>query len=99
MLAGELAAGSGDHATAFAHYEQRLRGYIAGGQKQAAGGEAFLAPPTWKKIRQRNRFFKVLPYLPVSSLIDQRGHQDRDQHHPPGLHPCRVLSGKGGARG
>jgi 2-polyprenyl-6-methoxyphenol hydroxylase-like FAD-dependent oxidoreductase len=69
VLAGELAAASGDHATAFARYEQRLRGYIAGGQQQAAGGEAFLAPSTWNKIRQRNRFFKILPYLPVSPLI------------------------------
>ncbi len=31
---------SGDHAAAFARYEQRLRGYIAGGQKQAAGSQA-----------------------------------------------------------
>ena len=48
-----------------------MRGYIAGGQQQAAGGQAFLAPSTWKKIRQRNRVFKVLPYLPVSSLISR----------------------------
>jgi len=71
VLAGELAAASGDHATAYARYEQRLRGYIAGGQKQAAGSQAFLAPPTWKKIRQRNRFFKMLPYLPVTGLISR----------------------------
>jgi len=36
-----------------------------------AGGQAFLAPLTWKKIRQRNRFFKMLPYLPVSGLISR----------------------------
>lgn len=71
ILAGELAAASGDHAAAYARYEQRLRGYIAGGQKQAAGSQAFLAPPTWKKIRQRNRFFKILPYLPVKGLISR----------------------------
>ena len=71
ILAGELAAARGDHRAAFGRYEQRLRGYIAGGQKQAAGGQAFLAPATWKKIRQRNRFFKILPYLPVKGLISR----------------------------
>ena len=71
VLAGELAAADGDHTVAFTRYEQRLRGYIAGGQKQAAGSQAFLAPATWKKIRQRNRFYKVLPYLPVGPLISR----------------------------
>jgi 2-polyprenyl-6-methoxyphenol hydroxylase-like FAD-dependent oxidoreductase len=71
VLAGELAAERGDHAAAYAHYEQRLRGYVAGGQKQAAGSHHFLAPATWKKINQRNRFFKILPYLPVKGLINR----------------------------
>ena len=71
VLAGELAAAGGDHRSAFARYEQRLRGYVAGGQKQAAGSQAFLAPATWKKIRQRNRFYRLLPYLPVSALISR----------------------------
>jgi 2-polyprenyl-6-methoxyphenol hydroxylase-like FAD-dependent oxidoreductase len=71
VLASELAAAGGDHETAFARYEQLLRGYVAGGQKQAADSQAFLAPPTWKKIRRRNRFFKVLPYLPVKGMISR----------------------------
>ncbi|MGH3167992.1 MAG: FAD-dependent monooxygenase [Trebonia sp.] len=71
VLAGELAAARGDHRAAFARYERRLRAYIAGGQKQAAGSQAFLAPPTWQKIRQRNRFFKILPYLPIQGLINR----------------------------
>jgi 2-polyprenyl-6-methoxyphenol hydroxylase-like FAD-dependent oxidoreductase len=70
VLAGELAADGGFEA-AFTRYEHRLRGYVEGGQKQAAGSQAFLAPQTWKKIRQRNRFFKMLPYLPVSGLISR----------------------------
>jgi 2-polyprenyl-6-methoxyphenol hydroxylase-like FAD-dependent oxidoreductase len=69
ILAGELAAARGDHRAAFGAYERRLRGYIARGQKQAGGGQAFLAPSTWRKIRQRDRFFKILPYLPVKALI------------------------------
>ncbi len=71
VLAGELAAARGDHRTAFGRYERRLRGYVARGQKQAAGSQAFLAPPTWKKINQRNRFFKTLRYLPVKGLISR----------------------------
>jgi 2-polyprenyl-6-methoxyphenol hydroxylase-like FAD-dependent oxidoreductase len=69
ILAGELAAADGNYQTAFARYESALRDYVTGGQKQAAGGRDFLAPATWKKIHQRNRFFKMLPYLPVKSLI------------------------------
>src|SRR5215472_11047310 len=71
ILAGELAAARGDHTTAFARYERRLRPYIKGAQKQAASSQAFLAPPTWQKIRERNRFYKMPPYLPVSGLISR----------------------------
>ena len=67
VLAGELAAG--DYRSAFARYEQLLRPYVARGQKQARGGTAFLAPPTQKQIKQRDRFFRMLPYLPVKGLI------------------------------
>ena len=70
VLAGELAAASGDYNPAFARYEHLLRGYVARGQKQALGGRDFLAPATAKKIRQRDRFFRMLPYLPPArSLI------------------------------
>jgi 2-polyprenyl-6-methoxyphenol hydroxylase-like FAD-dependent oxidoreductase len=66
VLANELAT---DPAGAFATYERRLRPYVAKGQKQAVGGADFLAPATWKAIKQRNRFFRVMPYLPVGGLI------------------------------
>lgn len=69
ILAGELAAAAGDHRAAFARYEQLMRDYVTRGQKQAASSQAFLAPPTWRKIRQRNRFFRMLPYLPIKGLI------------------------------
>jgi 2-polyprenyl-6-methoxyphenol hydroxylase-like FAD-dependent oxidoreductase len=67
VLAGELARS--DYRTAFARYEELVRPYVAKGQKQAAGGATFLAPPTWKKIKQRDRFFRMLRYLPVKGLI------------------------------
>ena len=69
VLASELAGANGDYATAFGNYERILRGYVAGGQKQASGGNDFLAPATWKKIKQRNRFFNMLKYLPIKGLI------------------------------
>ena len=69
VLAGELAAAGGDYRVAFARYEHLLRGYVARGQKQALGGRDFLAPATEKKIRQRDRFFRMLPYLPTKGLI------------------------------
>jgi 2-polyprenyl-6-methoxyphenol hydroxylase-like FAD-dependent oxidoreductase len=69
VLAGELAAAGGDYRTAFARYEQLLRPYVARGQKQARGGRDFLAPATAKKIAQRDRFFKMLPYLPAKGFI------------------------------
>lgn len=64
VLAGELARAP--YETAFARYERLMRPYVARGQKQAKGGAAFLAPPTAKKIRQRDRFFRMLPYLPMA---------------------------------
>jgi 2-polyprenyl-6-methoxyphenol hydroxylase-like FAD-dependent oxidoreductase len=69
VLAGELAAARGDYQAAFARYEQLLCPYVARGQKQARGGRAFLAPATARQIRQRDRFFRLLSYLPAKHLI------------------------------
>lgn len=69
VLAGELAAARGDYQAAFGRYERLLRPYVARGQKQALGGRDFLAPATARKIRQRDRFFRLLPHLPAKRLI------------------------------
>jgi 2-polyprenyl-6-methoxyphenol hydroxylase-like FAD-dependent oxidoreductase len=69
VLAGELAAARGDYRAAFERYERLLRPYVARGQKQATGGLRFLAPATAKLIRQRDRTFRVLSYLPAKRLI------------------------------
>lgn len=66
---GEPAAAGGDHRAAFGRYERLLRPYVAKGQKQALGGRDFLAPATEKKMRQRDRFFRLLPHLPSRRLI------------------------------
>jgi 2-polyprenyl-6-methoxyphenol hydroxylase-like FAD-dependent oxidoreductase len=69
VLAAELAAADGDHQVAFQRYQHLLRPYVAKGQRQARGSKDFLAPPTATKIAQLQRFYKVLPYLPVKTLI------------------------------
>ena len=69
VLAGELAAARGDYRAAFDRYEQRLRPYVARGQKQARGGRDFLAPATEQAIRRRDRLFRVLRYLPAKPLV------------------------------
>ncbi|ADJ49547.1 FAD-dependent oxidoreductase [Amycolatopsis mediterranei S699] len=60
VLAGELAAAGGDHVTAFAKYEQRLRKPATVGQKNGKGAGNFLAPRTAAKIRSRNRAYRML---------------------------------------
>jgi 2-polyprenyl-6-methoxyphenol hydroxylase-like FAD-dependent oxidoreductase len=60
VLAAELAAAGGDHARAFARYQQVLAKAAAKGQWQAKGAGDFLAPPTAAKIRRRNLTYRLL---------------------------------------
>jgi 2-polyprenyl-6-methoxyphenol hydroxylase-like FAD-dependent oxidoreductase len=55
VLAGELAAADGDHRSAFARYEQQLRGYVKECQKGGRRTGQFLAPSTSARMRLRNR--------------------------------------------
>jgi hypothetical protein len=64
-----------------------VHAYVAGGQKQATGSQAFLAPPAWKKIRQRNGFFEILPYLPVKGLISRSATKTATAVSIPGYEP------------
>lgn len=57
VLAGELAAASGDHRVAFAAYEQRLRGYADRLHRHANPGQ-FLAPSTAFRLGVRNAMFR-----------------------------------------
>ncbi|MFI5589716.1 FAD-dependent monooxygenase [Amycolatopsis sp. NPDC051758] len=56
VLAGELLAADGDHRTAFARYEEQLRGYAKISQRASAG--PFLAPPSRLRIKLRDWTFK-----------------------------------------
>jgi 2-polyprenyl-6-methoxyphenol hydroxylase-like FAD-dependent oxidoreductase len=55
VLAGELATAGGDHRTAFARYEQAVRGYAQGTQKGGDRAGRFLAPRTALGMQLRNR--------------------------------------------
>ncbi|MEU6991296.1 FAD-dependent monooxygenase [Streptomyces sp. NPDC046465] len=60
VLAGELAAARGDHRTGFAAYEAAIRDYAKGCQKSSDHAGPFLAPPTARKIRSRDRAYRAL---------------------------------------
>lgn len=60
VLAGELVAAGGDHRTAFAAFEAEITKYAKGCQKTSGNAGPFLAPPTEKKIRSRDRAYRML---------------------------------------
>jgi 2-polyprenyl-6-methoxyphenol hydroxylase-like FAD-dependent oxidoreductase len=69
LLAGELALAAGDHIAAFRRYEQIMRPPVVKSQKQAAGAGRFLTPATERKIRNRNRTFRVLSAPALQGLF------------------------------
>lgn len=68
-LAGELVAADGDHRAAYQRYEQIMRPLVAKSQKNAADAPRFLTPPTERKIRNRNRTFRILSSPAMSGLF------------------------------
>ncbi|AZM55765.1 FAD-dependent oxidoreductase [Streptomyces sp. WAC 01529] len=60
VLAGELAAAGGDHRVGFAAYEAEIGAYAKGCQKISGNAGPFLAPPSERKIRSRDRAYRVL---------------------------------------
>jgi 2-polyprenyl-6-methoxyphenol hydroxylase-like FAD-dependent oxidoreductase len=73
VLAADLdAAGPGGHALAFARYEAAVRKAATVGYRQGKGSGGFLAPPTQKAIRRRDRAYRMLSsrlLLPVFNRI------------------------------
>ncbi|MFH8939011.1 FAD-dependent monooxygenase [Streptomyces griseosporeus] len=60
VLAGELALAGGDHRTAFAAYEDRIRDFAKNCQKRSANAGPFFAPPTERALRSRDRMYRAL---------------------------------------
>ncbi|WP_353944940.1 FAD-dependent monooxygenase [Streptomyces sp. HUAS MG91] len=60
VLAGELVAARGDHRTAFAAFEAEITKYAKGCQKISGNAGPFFAPPTERRIRSRDRAYRML---------------------------------------
>ncbi|MDH6219340.1 2-polyprenyl-6-methoxyphenol hydroxylase-like FAD-dependent oxidoreductase [Streptomyces pseudovenezuelae] len=60
VLAGELALAGGDHRIAFAEYESRIRDFAKGCQKISGNAGPFFAPATERRIRNRDRVYRLL---------------------------------------
>ncbi|MGW7681182.1 FAD-dependent monooxygenase [Kribbella sp. NPDC054772] len=69
VLAGELHAAGGDHARAFAAYDDRMRGFVAACQKQAVDGAMWFIPASRWFMKLRNLTFRLMPYLPWRNMI------------------------------
>ncbi|WP_410587834.1 FAD-dependent monooxygenase [Amycolatopsis sp. lyj-23] len=97
VLAGELAAAGGDHVTAFAKYEERLRKPATIGQKNGKGSGNFLAPRTAAKIRSRNRGYRMLSTRLFGSIftwMTDRAANALEYREYPGLEPARRAVGR-----
>lgn len=78
MLAGELHRCGGDHATAFARYEQPLRPFLRRKQLAVARTASSLAPKTAFGLHFRNLAVRLMARLPI--MVDFFiGRQQRDQ--------------------
>ncbi|MFH8803779.1 FAD-dependent monooxygenase [Streptomyces sp. NPDC017936] len=69
VLAGELALAGGDHRAAFAAYEARIRRFARGCQKTSGNAGPFFAPPTERRIRSRNRMYRLLSSRPLAGFF------------------------------
>jgi 2-polyprenyl-6-methoxyphenol hydroxylase-like FAD-dependent oxidoreductase len=69
VLAGELALAGGDHRTAFAEYERRIRDFAKGCQKISGNAGPFFAPPTERRIRSRDRMYRLLGSRPLGRFF------------------------------
>lgn len=76
VLAGELHASSGDFATAFARYEQRLMPFLTKKQDSAARFASSFAPKTSVGIMLRNRITQLMRVPFVADLAIGRSLRD-----------------------
>ncbi|MFF5172986.1 FAD-dependent monooxygenase [Micromonospora sp. NPDC000089] len=68
LLAGELAAAPGDHATAFARYEAALRGHVRRCQQLPGGGISGFLPARAAAIRMRDFSIRAITSRPLRPL-------------------------------
>jgi 2-polyprenyl-6-methoxyphenol hydroxylase-like FAD-dependent oxidoreductase len=68
ILATELKRANGDHITAFAKYEAKMRPFVTNAQKMAEGAEWFV-PKTRLKQWLSLQIWKILPYTPWKNMM------------------------------
>jgi 2-polyprenyl-6-methoxyphenol hydroxylase-like FAD-dependent oxidoreductase len=69
VLAGELAAATGDHETAFASYQEIMRDYVKQCQTLPPGGVKGYAPQTQLMISMRNLSMKMMTHWPMRGVL------------------------------
>ncbi|MHC3471881.1 FAD-dependent monooxygenase [Streptomyces sp. 7R007] len=69
VLAGELALAGGDFRTAFAEYEARVRDFAKGCQKISGNAGPFFAPASERRIRSRDRMYRILASRPLARFF------------------------------
>jgi 2-polyprenyl-6-methoxyphenol hydroxylase-like FAD-dependent oxidoreductase len=69
VLAGELAAASGDHSVAFARYEAELRPYVEKNQALAKTALRGILPQSRAFAWFNTRMIKLMPYLPGRNRV------------------------------
>jgi 2-polyprenyl-6-methoxyphenol hydroxylase-like FAD-dependent oxidoreductase len=77
ILAGELKRANGDHAAAFARYQERLGVFIAGKQQAAIKLAPFFAPETQFGVFLRTRIMKLMAVPFVTEFAIGREFRDR----------------------
>lgn len=76
VLAGELHRADGDHARAFAAYEERLRGFVAAKQKAARRLRGFFTPQSGLSLRLRNLAVHALSHRFLARRLLARSLRD-----------------------
>jgi len=69
VLAGELAAGRGDHRTAFTNYDRVMRPYVAQAQQLPPGGAGGYAPNGRLAIKLRDTSMRAMNHWPMRNLL------------------------------
>lgn len=69
VVAGELGAARGDHRTAYARYQERMRGYVAQGQELPPGGVGGFAPRSAIAIKLRSLSMRMMTRWPMRDLL------------------------------
>lgn len=77
VLAGELKRANGDHATAFAKYQERLGAFIAAKQDAAIRLSTFFAPSSRMRLFLRNQIMKLIGVPFLTEFFVARDLRDR----------------------